>query len=139
QETAREIEIGSGVLDLGLAGSGVLQTVGCGHLDMGADGGAQRREERQCGDTIHLIAAIEVSIEDEIGEISPAAVLEIHQQEGEIVEHVDASQRPAELDAVEENRPSVDATDVAEMEIAVTLPDLAGKPPPLERLAHCGQ
>ena len=50
---------------------------------------------------------------------------EIHQQEGEIIEHVDAGEGLAELDAVEERRPPVQEDDVAEMKIAVAMPDLA--------------
>src|SRR3954452_19223128 len=66
-------------------------------------------------------------------------MLEIHQQEGEIVKHVDAGERSAEIDAVEEKRPTVEETDIAEMKIAVTMPHLPGEPSPLEQRAQRGQ
>jgi hypothetical protein len=48
---------------------------------------------------------------------------EIHEQEGEVVQHVDAGEIVVELDRVEESRSSVDQDDVTQVEIAVTLAD----------------
>lgn len=47
------------------------------------------------------------------------AVLEVHEQEGDVVEHVDARHLVAELDAVEQGGPAVDETDVSEMQVAM--------------------
>ena len=53
------------------------------------------------------------------------ALGQVHQQEGEIVEHVARRDQRAELDGVEQHRPAVDQHDVAEMQIAVNAADQA--------------
>ena len=46
-------------------------------------------------------------------------MLQVHQQEGEIVEHVDAGDGIVELDGIEQPRPPVEEHDIAQMQIAV--------------------
>ena len=50
---------------------------------------------------------------------------QVHQQEGEVVEDVDAGDLVVELDRVEQRRLPRPQHDVAQMEVAVTLPDEA--------------
>ena len=52
-------------------------------------------------------------------------MLEVHQQEGEVVKHVDAGEIASEFDAVEQRRLAVDETDIAQMKIAMAVPHLA--------------
>src|SRR5690606_41475883 len=50
---------------------------------------------------------------------------EIHQEESQVVQDVDARDLVVELDAVEHRRPLVEEHDVAQVEVAVTLTDEA--------------
>ena len=58
-----------------------------------------------------------------IGEVAQPARFEVHDQEGEVVEHVDAGDGLVELDAVEQRRPVVDEADIGKMQIAVAAAD----------------
>src|SRR5258708_16684312 len=70
-----------------------------------------------------VAAAIEPAIEDDVGEIRALAMAESHQHECKVIGNVDAGDHLAEIDAVEQDRLFIDETDIAKMEIAVTLPD----------------
>ena len=59
---------------------------------------------------------------------------EIHQEKRKIVQDVGAGNLVVELDAVEERRAPVQQHDVAQMEVAVTLPNEAGLPSAFEHL-----
>ena len=52
-------------------------------------------------EAVLIVGLVEVAIGDEIGEIGKAAMPQIHQQKGEVVEHVDGGDLVVELDAVE--------------------------------------
>ena len=67
------------------------------------------------------------------------AMVEIHQQESQVVQHIDARQLFGELDAIEQQRPSVDQTDIAQMQVAVTAPHLARLPALVEQPAMASQ
>ena len=54
-----------------------------------------------------------------------STVDQVHQQEGEVVEHVAGGDPVVELDGVEQHRLAVDQHDVAEMQIAVAAPHQA--------------
>ena len=64
---------------------------------------------------------------------------QIHEQEGQIVEHVDAGKVPAELDAVEEGRDALQQADIAQMQIAMAEPHLACLAARLDESADPGQ
>ena len=66
-------------------------------------------------------------------------MFEIHQQKGEIVKHVDAGQRVGEFEAVEQGRLAIEQADVAQMQIAVAAPHLAGRPAHFEQRVRGGQ
>ena len=61
----------------------------------------------------------QVAIEDDVGGGAEAAVDQVHQQEGEIVEDVAGGDQRIEFDGVERHRLAVDHRDIAEMEVAV--------------------
>ncbi len=97
---------------------------------LGADRRPHRQEERQRRERVEVLGARgfeQVPVEHDIGGGPEPALGQVHQQEGEIVEHVARRDQRAELDRVEQHRPAVDQHDVAEMEIAV---DAADEPAP---------
>ena len=61
---------------------------------------------------------------------------EVHKQEGQIVKDIDAGDLLAELDAVEEQRPTMPEHDVAEMQIAVAAPHPPHGPAAIEQTAQ---
>ena len=67
------------------------------------------------------------------------ALAEIHQQKGEIVEHVDGGEPVVELDGVEQDRRAVDLDDVAQMQIAVAVAHIAAPRPRLEQRRERGE
>ena len=62
-------------------------------------------------------------------------MVQVHQQESEIVKHVDAGDILGKLDAVEQQRPSVHEADVAQVQIAMAETHLSGIPPVIEQCA----
>jgi hypothetical protein len=100
------------------AGSGVA-LLDRGRRDMRADGGAQRHEEGQERQGGLVAAEVEIVVHDEIGFRLQAAVHEVHEEEGEIVEEVDRGDRVIELYAVKEDGPPILEEDVAQVQIAV--------------------
>jgi hypothetical protein len=67
-----------------------------------------------------------------------AAMFQIHQQKRQIVEDVDAREAFVELQAIEKGRPAVDEANIPEMQIAMAMAHLAGRPPPVEQLRQDG-
>ena len=68
-----------------------------------------------------------VAVEHDIGRLRQLALEEVHQQKGEIVEHVARADDGAEFDGIEQDRLAVDQHDIAEVKIAV---DAANEPAP---------
>ena len=94
-----------------------------GHL--GADRRPQRQEQRQRGERIEILGPprlVEIAIEHDIGRWPQPALDQVHQQEGEIVEHVAGGDLGIEFDGVEQHRRAVEQDDIAEMQIAVAAP-----------------
>ena len=96
---------------------------------MRADHRPQRQKQRHQGDPAILPGQIEVAVEDQVGETLLPAMVEVHQEESEVVEDIDAGEVFGKLDAIEQHRPSVDQTDIAQMQVAVTAPHLSRRPP----------
>ena len=127
--TLREIEIGARRL------GDLVALVRCGALqprrrDLGADRGPHRQEERQRRQRVEIFVPVrfgKIAVEHDIGRLRQLALEQVHQQKGEIVEHVARGDDVAELDGVEQHRPAVDQRDIAEMKIAV---DAANQPAP---------
>ena len=78
------------------------------------------RRLRQLGD------APQPFVEQAVGQRAQATLAEVHQGEGEIVEHVDAGHALGELDGIERHRLAVDQHDVAQVQIAMAAPHGAG-------------
>src|SRR5579863_6407809 len=95
---------------------------------MGPYARVDRLKQRQRRHTLDLRLAIAVAVEDDAGKEWQAPVQQVHQQEGEIIEHIDAGDRPAELDAVEERRAPLHETDVAQMQVTMAEAHLAREP-----------
>ena len=58
---------------------------------------------------------------------------QVHQQERQVIEHVDAGDQVAELDAVEQGRLAVEQADIVEMEVAVAAPHAALRAPSIQQ------
>ena len=70
----------------------------------------------------------QIAVEQAVGGAPHAALLEVHQEEGEIVEHVAAGDRVGKLDRVEQDGLAADDRDVAQMQVAMAAPDVAVAP-----------
>ena len=57
---------------------------------------------------------------------------QVHEQEGQVVHHVDAGEPVVELDAVEQDRTVFEEDDVGEMQVAVAVADPAGEASPFK-------
>ena len=75
----------------------------------------------------------QVAVHHDVGVAWQLPAPEIHQQERQVVQDVDAGDLVVELDAVEQRRPPVEQDDVAQMQVAVALADEAS--PRAERRA----
>lgn len=103
--------------------------------DMSADRGAQGHEEGQGRITVadpgrHVRhgarQGADIAVEQQVGEVAPPDKPQVHQGEGDVVEHVDPRQFLVEFDTVEQGRPPVEPADVAKVKIAVAKADEAG-------------
>ena len=86
-----------------------------------------------------LALRVEIGVEHGVGVSRQAALAEIHEQEGEIVEHVDRGERIVELDRVEQDGRAVDLDDVAQVQIAVAVAHIASARPRLEQGRERGE
>ena len=93
------------------------------------------QEERQQGEPGVVPGGVEIAVEKALRQRPQAAVAEVHQREGDVVEGVDRGERRVELETVEQDRAAIPEHDVAEMEIAVAMADLARMAPLLEQIA----
>ncbi len=94
-------------------------------------------KERQRGKPDEIAGAafrLEIGVEHGVGVRAQPALAEIHQQKGEIVEHIDGGEPVVELDRVEQDGRAVDLDDVAQMQIAVAVAHIAS-PAPAPRAA----
>ena len=80
----------------------------------------------------------EVDIEDKVCSLRELALHEIHQEEGEVIEHIAGSHEWIELQRVERNRSAVDQRDVAEMQIAMAAPNKSFSTP-CEQRERCAR
>jgi len=99
---------------------------------MGAHHGPDRHEERQQGRPRLVPRLVDIAVEQRIGVDRQLAPPEIHQHEGEIVEHIRRREIVAEFQAVEQGRHAIDLADVAQVQIAMAAPDEAAARPQVE-------
>ena len=92
---------------------------------LGADRRTHRHEEGQGAERVEVAVALglgEIAIEHGVGGVRKPALDQIHQEKSEVVEHVTGSDQRIELDRVEQHRLAVDQRDIAEMQVAMTMP-----------------
>ena len=93
---------------------------------LGADGGAHRKKERQPCERVEVLGPPglgKTAVEDDVGRGFEIALDQIHEQEGEIVEHVTGCDQRTELDGVECDRPAAEEHDGAVLKVAVQTPN----------------
>ena len=66
-------------------------------LDMRAYGGAQGHEEGKKRQAVRFVARVEIAVQRQIGAAKRADAPEIHQQEADVVQHVDRCDLVVEL------------------------------------------
>ena len=81
----------------------------------GTPTGEKQRHEREPAD---IAADPRVAVEQQISEQRELSMPQVHEQKRGIVEHVDTGEIPVELDGIEQGRPALDKTDVAQREFA---------------------
>ena len=93
---------------------------------LGPDRRAHGQVERQRRQRIEIFSSPgfgKVTVECDAGGFAQPAFDQVHQQEGEIVEHVAGADQLAEFDSIEQHRLAIDQRDVAEMQVAVDTAD----------------
>ena len=113
QPGRRRVEIGLG---RGQQGFGVITAARC---DMGADEGAHGQPQRQSPQQSHIAAAGDVAVHHPIGGGAAPALVEVHQQEGEVIAGVDTGQILGKFQRVEGRGPALDQAEIAQMQIAM--------------------
>jgi hypothetical protein len=128
-----EIRLGAAFdLTLGL----VVRLRALRRCNLGADRRAHRHEEGQGAERVEVAIALgldQIAVENGIGRARKPALLEVHQQESEIVKHIARSDQRIELDRVEQHRLAVDQRDIAEMQVAMTVPHQQGFAAPAQQ------
>ena len=141
KELLREREIGARFVTRRL-GLDARRHARAQHLDLRPDRRPHREEERERGKPDEIARAalrIEIGVEHGVGVRPQSALAEIHQEKGEIVEHIDRGEPIVELDRVEQDRRAVDLDDVAQMQIAVAVAHIASPGPRLEQGRERGE
>ena len=82
---------------------------------------------------------LKIAVEDRVGVLSQAVPIEIHQQEGQVVKHIDTSKAIVEFDRIEKHRHSVLDENVVEMEIAMAAANPPRAPPLFQQGGHARQ
>ena len=100
---------------------------------MRAHGCPDGHEEGQQDEAVLVVRLVKISVHDQIGEFGEAAMPQVHEQEGKVVEHIDRRDLVVELDAVEQARRAVEQADVAQMQVAVAAAHLSGVLAPVEQ------
>jgi hypothetical protein len=122
-ERKREVEIGA---CLGPSLGRNIAALDRGRGDMRPHRRAQSHEEGDERQAVLVAGDVEIAVQHEVREAGQAAMHQVHQQEGEVVEHVHGRDRVVELDAVEQDGPVAVEKDVAQVKIAVGEADAAG-------------
>src|SRR5437764_5892431 len=100
--------------------------------DVRADACPERQEKRERREPALVLRTVEIAVEHAIAELAVTTMVQVHQQECEIVEHIDGGDLVAELDRIKQGRLSIDEADVVQMQIAVAAADLALRAAPVE-------
>ena len=101
--------------------------------DLGPHRCPDRKDQRHQREPLVLDAAVVVDLEKPPSLGTQAAIEQVHDKEGEVVEDVDRGQPLAELQAVEQHRPAVQEHDVGEVQVAMAAAHRAGLPAAVEQ------
>ena len=106
-----------------------FEPIGRRRLDFRPDRGAQAQKEGHRRQSRHGVRRFggQIAVEETVSGGAESTLLQIHQQEGEIIEHVPAGDGFGKLDRVEQGRLAVDQRDVAKMQVPVTAADESGR------------
>ncbi len=115
----------------------IRQSRRLGRPDMGAHGGAHGQEQRQQGQTVEIAAvqgdAIEVTVEHEGRQTPVPPLVQVHKQEGKVVENVDPREGVVEFDGVEQGRRVFEQADVRQVQVAMTMAHPSAIPPRVQQ------
>ena len=106
-----------------------LEPLGAGRLNLSSNGGAQAQEQRQrdkAGQSIRRLGG-KIAVEEPVGGGAQAPLLQVHQKKSQIVKNVAARNFVGKLDRVEQRRLAVEENDIAQVQIAVTAANEAGR------------
>ena len=92
---------------------------------MGANRRPDGHEERDEPEPIGFVRLVEISVQQGVCQLLLVPVPQIHQQEGQVVQHVDGREVLVEFKTVEQGRGAMPQADVAKDEVAMAAPDLA--------------
>ena len=89
-----------------------------GSRNMGADRGTNCHEERDESEPAAFVGLVEIPVQQDVCRLPLIAVPQVHQQESQIVQHVDGGEALIELETIEQGRNAVPQADVAQDEVA---------------------
>ncbi len=115
------VEIGARLLALGLGLGRVALHGRRGRRDLGPDRRAHGQIERQHPLVGVVVHRLQIAVAHQRGRGGQPAVIEIHQEEGDVVEWVDLREGVVELHRVEQGGRTLDLADVAQMQVPVTV------------------
>ncbi len=127
----REVLAGGGVQALALTCL-LLQRRGRG-ARLRAHGRPARQEQRQQLQPLPACRRVEIRVEHHVGMPRQLAAPQVHQQERQVVEDVDARDGIVELHAVERRGFAVEQDDVAQVQVAMAVPHESCLAPRLEQ------
>ena len=118
-EASRQIEIALGLPPDRVVPSGLLALH---EQHMRPDRGPHRQKQRQQAEAIETFIPCprQVAIEHLVRRRGLIEMNQIHQREGEIVEHIRRRDDGIEFDGIEQQRPAVHQRNIGEMQIAMT-------------------
>src|SRR5262249_26695559 len=105
------------------------------NIDLRSNHRPHRQEERKRGKTEQIAGAplgVERGVESRVRVSLEPALGEIHEQKGKVIKDVDRGERIVEFDRIEQDGLAFDLDDVAQVEIAVTVADIAAPRPRFE-------
>ena len=94
-----------------------------------------RKEQGHQDHTFEIVRFPQIAVPDRIGVPRQLPAPQVHDQEGKVVQHVDAGNIVVELDRVEQRGLAVEQDDVAKVEVTMALAHRAVLPPRVEQRA----
>src|SRR6516225_10483655 len=88
--------------------------------DVSADRCSQRQEERDCPEPVFFRRQVKISVEKPVCAFTVTAMHHVHQQERQIVEHIDRREVLRKFKAVKQCGTTIEQADIAKVQVAVT-------------------